>query len=665
MKMILFFSFLMVFAVQVSAADDWRPISKEELTMSKGQVDADAAAEILFWEARIVRTRPIGLKTSFYIRTKIFSALGREEFSKVTISKSRYTKIKNLKARVVQPDGSIEEVSKDAFFEQVVAKNRWTSLKQLSFVFPNVKPGAIIEYQYDSNEPNSFFFPPAFELQRELPVQLMRYILKPNQSRPFTIRLDNTNTPWDQPPKKGEQEVEIRNIPARSEEDFMPPDWTMKWRLIMDYDVDKKSPDEEVFPTSESWKQIAVRAIRSFRLTDVYPSAPALRGNALEIVGDAKTDREKLGRLYDFCANEIVNLDLDKTLKPTERVKLRAKSAKVDSADSAMKTFETKKAFSIEVDELFASLALSLGFGVRYALTGDQRTVPLSTIADKPMFPVFFGIAVKLGDEWLYFAPSDPNSSAGELPWYREDQDAILIDDKSMVWSKTPVASPDYSVGRSEGALKIGEDNSIKGHLVLTYSGHLKAVVMKELAEFPEEEHPQFVASLIHTSLPQAKVSNVKIQDLKEPGKPLKFELDVSASNYGSTTGSRLIFEPNIFTHGTRELFQSTDRKNDIFFSFAWTENDEIMFEVPSGYDFEANIKEEPILSTYFGISNAAETSVQGNKLMYSRTTKIGMDGKRRFSYGKYPELRELFGRIHNVNTASVLYLKRKNQSDW
>src|ERR1043165_5535723 len=75
----------------VSPAQDkiWQPVSPTELQMKTPQVEADADAEVLFWEVRIVDdyASKTGWESTInhHIRIKIFTERGREKNSKVDI----------------------------------------------------------------------------------------------------------------------------------------------------------------------------------------------------------------------------------------------------------------------------------------------------------------------------------------------------------------------------------------------------------------------------------------------------------------------------------------------------------------------------------------------------------------------------------------------------
>ncbi|HEV8592236.1 MAG TPA: DUF3857 domain-containing protein, partial [Pyrinomonadaceae bacterium] len=95
------------FAFSISAQDkDWRPIPPEDLASKTAEVEPGADAEAIFWEVRVDDSSADGLALKNYVRVKIFTERGRDQFSKHYIFFTSRSKIKDLEARVTKPDGS-------------------------------------------------------------------------------------------------------------------------------------------------------------------------------------------------------------------------------------------------------------------------------------------------------------------------------------------------------------------------------------------------------------------------------------------------------------------------------------------------------------------------------------------------------------------------------
>ena len=169
-----------VAAVPALAGDDWKPIDPAHLALKAPVVEKDADAEAIFWEVRI-NDAGDDLVFSHYIRIKVFTERGKESQSKIDIEYLGRNKITDVAGRTIKPDGTIVELKKDAVFERTIAKAGGFKIKAKSFAMPSVEPGAIIEYRWREVRPGQLANYVRLQFQREIPVQSVRYYLKPMQ----------------------------------------------------------------------------------------------------------------------------------------------------------------------------------------------------------------------------------------------------------------------------------------------------------------------------------------------------------------------------------------------------------------------------------------------------------------------------------------------------
>ena len=135
----------MLFPAAVFAGDEWRPVTPEELAAKTPVVEKDADAEAIFWEVRVDDSLPNELSLKNYIRVKIFTERGKESQSKVDIRYVGDTRVKDIAARVIKPDGTIVELKKEDVFERTIVKDqRRKSKGEIICSLRRVEPGAII-----------------------------------------------------------------------------------------------------------------------------------------------------------------------------------------------------------------------------------------------------------------------------------------------------------------------------------------------------------------------------------------------------------------------------------------------------------------------------------------------------------------------------------------
>ena len=154
-----------------ASGEEWRPIDASDLALKGPLVDPEADAEAIFWDVRIDDAGSSDLVLSHYVRIKVFNERGRDTQTKIDIPFLSGTKIKDVAARTIKPNGSIVELAKDDIAERVIVKVGGRKLRVKSFAFPGIEPGAIIEYKWKEVISNSSANYMHLQFQRDIPVQ--------------------------------------------------------------------------------------------------------------------------------------------------------------------------------------------------------------------------------------------------------------------------------------------------------------------------------------------------------------------------------------------------------------------------------------------------------------------------------------------------------------
>ena len=111
-------SILLVVSAVLALAESWRPVEPSELSQKTPRIEPGADAEAIFWDVKVEDSAESGdlkLTLNHYIRIKIFTDHGREQYATVEIAQVGGRKITDVAGRTIKPDGSIIELKKDAF----------------------------------------------------------------------------------------------------------------------------------------------------------------------------------------------------------------------------------------------------------------------------------------------------------------------------------------------------------------------------------------------------------------------------------------------------------------------------------------------------------------------------------------------------------------------
>jgi hypothetical protein len=560
----------LIFLFAPAQAQVWKPMDPAHLALKAPVVEKDADAEALLWEV-YVNDASENTEYIHFLRIKIFSERGKESQSKIDIPYFNRTSVKDISGRTIKPDGSIVELKKDAIFDREIVKFGGVKLKAKSFAMPGVEPGAIIEYRWREVVEGGVANNVPLYFQREIPVQMVRYYLKPSRDMTYGMRAItfSGNNASFVPDKDGYNRTEMTNLPAFREEPHMPPaDQVRTWMLVYYAPDDKKDP-------MTYWKDLGKRFHEvvkgEMKVND------EIRRAATEAIGDATAPEQKLERLFNFCRTKIKNINDDASGLTADQLK------KMKENKSPADTLKRGYGTGTDIDFLFAALATAAGFEARYAMLSDRSRRFFDPNFTNPYFMRAYNIAVKVGDKWQFFDPASTYVPFGMLRWQEEGIQALVCDAKEPQFAQTQLSPAEKSVTKRTAKLKLSEDGSLEGEVRVEYTGHFGVSMKEDYDEETADQREKKLRDQVKGRL-GAEISEIKIESANDPLKPFVYSYKVSAPGYAERTGKRLFLQPGFFQKGVGQMFPTSSRQHDIYFRFPWTEEDHVVIELPEGY---------------------------------------------------------------------------------
>lgn len=625
----------------VFAGDDWKPVNPADLALKTPLVEKDADAEALAWEVHIDDSRVNELVLNHYLRVKIFTERGKESQSKIDIPYYSSTRIRDIAARVVKPDGSVLELKKDDVFERTIVKASGLKVKAKSFALPGVEPGSIVEYRWREVYAGGNLNRMRLQFQRDIPVQTVTYYLKPYMGmryQPFHMGEAKFVKGKD-----GFYELTMNNMPAFREEPHMPPEDEVRAWMFLYYTEDLK--DE----TEKYWKNYGKRQFDSTR--DEMKVSDEVKTAVAGIIGDASTPEEKLHRIYDFCRLKIKNTSDDASgLSPDEKSKLKENKSPAD-------TLKAGRGTGGNIDMLFGALAKAAGFDARLALSGNRADMHFDRTLVNATFLGSSFIAVMVGDKWEFFSPAEMYTPFGMLGWPEESQEALITDPKEPIWTNTGQAPADKSVAKRSGKFSLLEDGTLEGDVRIEYTGHLDY----EKKEFNDDDSPmqreETLRDMVKAQMSTAELSDIRIENVADPLKPFTYAYHVRVPGYAQRTGKRLFIQPEYFEHGVPMVFTASARKHLIYFNYAWSEDDDIEIALPSGYALDNADAPAPIApeTTQQLIGHNLKISVAGGRsLLVRRKFFFGWPQPLIFTAKSYDPVKELFELVYHSDNHTI-----------
>ena len=624
---------LWLFAQAVLGQDkDWRQVSADDLSSKTPVVEPGADAEAIFWEVRVDDSSTDGLTLKHYVRVKIFTEKGRDEFSKYDIPFLKGSRIKDVEARVTKPDGSIVFLNKEDVLEREIVRASGVKIKAKTFALPGLEVGSVVEYRYkeviENAEANM-----RLVFQHDIPVRTISYYVKPfSGSRAMYYQAFNVGNTKFEKDSGGFYRATMNNVPAfREEPNMLPEDDVKSWIYIYYAAQMPRSADEYWKNISRAFYEISKS---SYKLNDDVKRA------AEQAIAGATTDDEKLKRLYDYARNQIKNISYAPHVSDDDRKKVKDSKTPGD-------TLKLKMGSSGDIDSLFGAMAKAVGYDVRPALSGNRSELIFDpTIPNVSLMLGSSSIAVKVGDNWRLFSPGEYYSPYGMMGWVEEGQQALITDSKDLIWQQIPLAPAEKSRAIRTGKFKLLEDGTLVGEARFEYTGHWAESEKERNFGDSDAEMEMTLKNLISQKISStAEVESFTIENANDPDKPFTYTFKIRVPGYALKTGKRLFFQPNVFERSSHPLFTANDRQYDVYIDYPYSYLDDITMEFPDGYSLENADAPAPIKDPQGIGSHTVSMGVtkDGKTLIYKRNFSFGNGGFLRFPVQAYPAVKRLF----------------------
>ena len=621
-------------------AADWRPIDPAELAQKTPLVEPGADAEAILWDVRIedtVQGGDLSLTLSHYIRIKIYTDLGREKYATVEIPRYGKRNIYDVAARTIKADGTTIDLKKDAIFDRQLVKTKGVKVQGKTFTLPSVRPGDIIEYRYRESRGNELANYMRLYFQRDLPMWTVTYHLKPLSIPGFpfgmrTMAFQCKHPPFEKEPN-GFYATTMHNMPAFVEEPDSPPEDTLRAWMLVYYEEDKKI-DAEKF-----WKETGKSDYTRFKpLTS--PDSQVKRTSAELISGIAKPE-DQLAALDKFCRTKIRNIYSQANPMTAEERKA------IKENRSPGSTLKQMAGTGTDIDLLFTSLAIAAGFEARMARVVDRSDYFLDKGFASTYFMNTHSVAVKVNDKWTFYDPATPYLEPGMLRWQEEGGAGLVSDPKEGFFANTQSSAPARSKRIHRGNFKLLDDGTLEGTVAYVFTGHLGVMEKNRYDDMTPAQREEDFKDSVKNRLSTAEISKFEMTGADSPDKPISVKFFISVPGYGTRTGKRLLFQPAFFQRNFAPRFTATNRKWNVYFTYAWAEEDEVTIELPDGWELDqpvspALLKMEPVGGYHAVLAKTADART----LVYKRNFDFGRENKLLFPPGAYSLLKGAFDAI-------------------
>jgi hypothetical protein len=217
----------------------WPEITDAEKKLTSIPQDPDADVVLLVNDREGKLIKPVDEwvnQLHYHWKLKVLKPAGKR-FAEVHIRALKFSRVSNIEARTIKPDGTVVPVAQDQIFDKTVFQIGDSKITEKAFNFPAVEPGAILEYRYERNDNYLLAIDPWYFEGQEFTLHSSVTQGVPSDSG-YMVMCDLCQgtrpevTAWREGKQQGQTySVTLSNLPGYQEEMMMPPQREVSPRL--------------------------------------------------------------------------------------------------------------------------------------------------------------------------------------------------------------------------------------------------------------------------------------------------------------------------------------------------------------------------------------------------------------------------------------------------
>jgi hypothetical protein len=622
-------------------ADDWLPISPEDLKMTSEPKAPGAPAIYLY---RQVDRKDLGRSNveHDYIRMKILTEEGRKYANIEIPYYHEHVNISGIHARTIRPDGTIVNFD-GQIFQTTLQKNRNSKVLAKTFTVPDVQIGSIIEYRFNYDFEDGYVYDSEWIISAELFTKKALFTLKP---------YDRIPVQWSWPAglpvgaskaaqgANGIISMTADDIPAFQEEEYMPPPNELEFRVKFAYSADGFETDENKY-----WRKYG--KTENDRAEGFADKRKVMTEAVATIVSPSDSPEVKLQKIYDRC-QKIRNLSYEPKLSAEV-----IKRDKMKIPENSEDVWKLGYGYGAQITWLFLGLARAAGLDAHPAMVASRAEHFFnpkrmnSNELDSNL------VVVKVGGKDFFCDPGAAFTPFGLLPWTETGVQGRLLDKDGGTWVETPLPNSDTTHVEHIANLQLNDDGSLEGKVTVTYTG-LEALAWRiDERNDDDASRKRALEESLKNSIPAASEIELKNSpDWSGARSPLVAEFEVKIPGWLSSAGKRALLPTGFFVANEKHLFEHSTRTYPVYFHFPFKKVDDITIALPQGWKVDSELK--PINQDAKAVAYTFSSDAKANTVHLQRSLRCDLYI---LAADKYSILRAFYQYVRTADDQQVVLL--------
>jgi hypothetical protein len=565
-------------AKEKKTAEDWPPITPAERDLKRVEQDPEADAVILYTErsGRILKRGSDTVNVmNFRWRLKVLTDRGKR-YGEIHIPAQKYSRVSNIQARTIKPDGSIVTLAPDQIFEKLVRQIgsfKWT---EWVFNFPAVEPGAILEYRYERHDNFLLFIDPWYFEGREFTLRSMFKQALPGNMSYAVVRshagdTQPTITEWREGGMKGKLfTLEMRDLRGYKDEILMPPRRDVSPRIEMvltgwaGYYWEELGRQDKVFT---DWPAVAQWA--RFNYLEAIKKGQSALKPLVESWTQGITDpMERVKTIVRHVQQDFAYIPWDSVIGDSRTLETLLKELTADNEEKAVLLMAALKTIGVDSSVALVSGKQAGAFSPNFnSLSQFSHAVLIATLPDG-------------STQWL--DPTVTYAPFGFMPWKDFEAGALLLKTNQGEQVTLP-SRAELSTAKYKVVVKPRADGKADLEVEAEYQGEDAIEMRDELVPAADTARLIFLQNWLAEHRPGAALRSHTIENLADLGKPLVIKMTIEASGLVTLAENVFLVRGCVLTCQESNPVSRGARQYPFYENRGWNEEETVFIQPANG----------------------------------------------------------------------------------
>jgi hypothetical protein len=621
----------------VSVCAQFQQPNPDELKMTADPKVPGADAEYLYFEEV---DNDAEHSQNYYARIKVLTEKGKEAANVEIPYWGGEFAIGSISGRTIHSDGTVIPMSVKPE-DLTVEKAGDTRLEKRVFTLPSVEVGSVLEYAYQLRFKAQFYWhlSPEWSVQKRYVVRRAHYLFTPS---------DMLNLVWwpNLPPgatvktdASGRYFLDVTDIPAIPDEEWMPPIESMLYRVRFYY---RRATD--AIDVDDYWK--AEAKLWSKDVDHFAEPSKSIRDAVAGLVAPSDGDLAKAQKLY-AAVEALDNTDYSRQKTESERQELKLKPEK-----GAEDTWAQKSGNSNEIALLYLAMLRAAGL-TAYATTivdRDRGVFDPSYMTLEQLDHTL--VILSTGGKEIVLDPGEKMCPFQTVNWKHSGAEGLRQSAEGPVRAATPLQAFGSNTTKRSGDIAVEPNGTVSGNLQIVMTGQEALLWRQRALQVDASELKSQFDRGLNSMVPEGVEAHVDhFLGLDAPDRILMAVVQVKGA-LGTATAKRLILPGFFFESRGSEPFVSQEKRVEpVDIQYAREITDQLTYDLPAGITME-------------GAPQDAKVSWEGHAVYIAKTksepgqitiARVLADAFTQVKPEEYQDLRGFYQKVATADQGQVV----------